>query len=351
MGCRQRRPQILSVTESTIRFTETIAGATAGFSGAIVSRLVPFRPVVRERDLRRRLNRRIVRADGSSWPADGFLKGQRAALHDRRRHCGDFKMRHPRRATSTKDESSEFTSEGASFSAGSTVTSRAGSRGDLQRRRRGANAWYRPGSGSSSWSIPRRRCRPAARASGLPGSTLICFPSWRARWPSRGRDHGRPLLRTASSSAASATARFGIPPQRPKSQIDVLNIFNDSSQADGSGTLSSTTRPGSARPRPDLPGTHRPSARPRPSPAASPSALISFVTGSPYRRGQEHDRGLNLLPRPGQRSLTITGTLVPPGESTRRSTYTGALNIAPVAPGAPGSLSRAPTAAPGRPAR
>ena len=103
---------ILSVTAKTITLTDA-TGASGTFTGAVVSQLVR-QGLWTGNATFDTANRRVVRADGSSWLADGFLEGQRVRVCTTNgATCADFKIGVIRGDNATQDEKLEFTGEGA----------------------------------------------------------------------------------------------------------------------------------------------------------------------------------------------------------------------------------------------
>ena len=212
-------------------------------------------PVGGRRQLRRRATRRIGAATAPGWLADGFLEGQRVRVCTT---AGPALRRLQDRADPRRqrDEGRE---------------DRVHERGRLPvrpapRPSASPGSPRQPPSRTSNWyeqqtvELAADPVLPGAAGprgrQGLPG---LDAPALEAARPARGRGRRRPAptarSRTASSCRARRTARSSrSPPQPPESSaIDVLNVFNDSSQEDRRGTMTSTTLSGfGMAERPDL---------------------------------------------------------------------------------------------------
>ena len=267
--------------------------------------------------------RELVRADGTGWLADGFLEGQRVRVcHDRHHDLRRLQDRaHPRHE---RDEGREDAVHVRGRRSG-RFTRHAERHRHADRRGRHVHAAPRPTRTRGS-SSRRSSCRPtrstrrrrAATTSRSSRSRRTCSRSCAARWPSRAaRPPPTGRCATASSSPARRDAAlFEIPAQAPESsQIDVLNVFNDSSQSDGVGHDDVDD---ADRVR-DVEGPHvrrhgPRSASRRRSRAGSASATIDVRRHGQFVRPTARKSTievLNVLLGQGNDRLTITGTLDP----------------------------------------
>ena len=188
----------------------------------------------------------------------------------------------------------------------------------LHRQRGRRERVVQPADGSSSRPTRSTRCRRAATTSRSSRSRRTCCRSCRGRWPSRaGRPPPTARSGTASSSPARADAAlFEIPAQAPESsQIDVLNVFNDSSQADGVGTMTSTTLTGFGMSKGLTFDGGTAFGEPATFPGGISFGTIGFVNGQFTTDGAKSTiEVLNVLLGQGNDKLTITGTLDPATE-------------------------------------
>ena len=247
VGAANGDRSILSVTESTITLTEA-TGASGTFSDAIVSKLVR-QGLWSGNATFDTANRRLVRADGSSWLADGFLEGQRVRVCTTDgATCADFKIGVIRGENATQDEKLEFTSEGGfPFAAGaSVVVTRLAAVATFSGDPNAANAWFKQQRieyvADSAYSLPPGRENVVV----FPAATHLLTKLHGPLTIDGGPGSADRSLRNGVKLAGERdTPLFGIPVQPPESnRIDVVNVFNDSSQSDTTGTLTSTTLTG-----------------------------------------------------------------------------------------------------------
>ena len=244
LGAANGDRHILSVTATTITLTEA-TGASGTFSGAIVSKLV-LQGLWTGAATFDTVNRRLVRADGASFLADGFLEGQRVRVCTTDgATCADFKIGVVRGDNATQDDKLEFTSEGAfPFNAGASVTvtrlaAVATFSGDVN----AANAWYKQQRieyvADSAYSLAPGRENLVQLAASAHLLTNLLGPL--TIDGGVGPDD-RSLRNGVKLAGERDTALFGLPPQPPEStRIDIVNVYDDSSQADGNGTLTGTS--------------------------------------------------------------------------------------------------------------
>ncbi|MCA1683511.1 MAG: hypothetical protein LC708_00005, partial [Actinobacteria bacterium] len=133
---------------------------------------------------------------------------------------------------------------------------------------------------------------------------------------------------------------FGIGPQPPEGKaIDVLNIFDDSSQQDRSGTMTSTTLTGLGMAK-DLSFPNSFFGEPTTFPGGISYGTISFVGGQFVTDGQKSTiEVVNLLLGLGNDRLDVQGTLDPAtGEPDPTVSATGTVTITGTATG--GTVTR-----------
>ena len=325
------------------------ASRAASFTGVVISKLVreglwegevtfvtPGPPSTARP--RRPAAARSSAPTAPGWLADGFLEGQRVRVCDdrHRRPAPTSRSRCCAATNATKDEKMQFTCRGrvpvqrhrrTSPSRGiAAVVTFTGNAAD-------ANAWYKQQRielvADTPYTLPPGRDNVKV----FPVSTHLLSKL-------RG-----PLAVEGGTTAADRSLRNGIKlagrdgrgrssrsrPQAPESsQIDVLNVFNDSSQADGVGTMTSTTLTGFGMSTGLTFGAARRSASRRRSRAGSASARSRSSDGQFTTDGAKSTiEVLNVLLGQGNDRLTITGTLDPATESYTPVTFTGALDIAP----------------------
>ena len=236
---------VQSVTDQTITLT-----AAFGVAGPVeVLDTVVLADLTREGDFTGEvsvdtLNRRLVRTDDSSWLADGFLEGQRVRVINAANplQSADFKIAIIRGDNETKDEKIEFTAEG-------TLPVWLTGTLDVQVTRIAVLATF----SDTDWYVLQEITLEADPLYEVPSTRegVKVFPASthllsKLRGPLAveggvtGAD--RSLSNGLKLPGEADGFLFAIGTQPPESQqIDVLNIFNDFSQADGTGTMDETT--------------------------------------------------------------------------------------------------------------
>ena len=330
---------ILSVTAQAITLTATFAGPAGAHAEAAISRLtrvglweggVSFDPATRS----------IVRSDNTGWLADGFLEGQRVRVCTTSGPavCGDFKVALIRGLNATKDERLEFTSEGGFPFTGS---------GPVRVTRLAAQATFTP----TNWYQPQTVALAADTAYTVPPTRagVKVFPvSTHLVSKLRG-----PLSVEGGPTAADRSLKngvklpgeadgplFGIAAQPPEGiAIDVLNIFNDSSEEDTEGTMTSTNLRGLGMAGDLTFAGSNPFGEPATFPGGISYGAITFSGGQFQTDGQKSTiEVLNLLLGSGNDRLDIQGTLDPAPVDYTPVTTTGAVSLAPTATG--GTVTR-----------
>jgi Ca2+-binding RTX toxin-like protein len=189
-------------------------------------------------------DRRLIRTDDSSWLADGFLEGQRVRVTNAANPAqfADFKIAIIRGENDTKDEKIEFTAVGA-LPAWLTGTL------DVDVNRIAVVATFT----DTDWYVQQTITLEADPLYEVPSTRegVKVFPvsthllsKLRGPLAVEGGVTGadRSLSNGLKLPGESDDFLFAIGAQPPESQqIDVLNIFNDSSQADGVGVMTETT--------------------------------------------------------------------------------------------------------------
>ena len=325
---------VFAVSDTVLTLTSTSAWAAGTVSGVTVSRLTKaglFEGVVTVEIAGGA--RRLVRTVGlndplASWLADGFLEGQRVLVCDSAAsgptdaaHCGRFKIAIIRGTNATKDNKIEFTSENAfpaSWTNGATLTVKVS--------RLAAVATFT----DSNWYVQQQIVLVADLAYSQPITRqgVKLFPvSTHILSKLQG-----PLAVEGGVTGADRSLQLGlklpgekdgplfaIGPQPPESkQIDILNVFNDGSQQDGSGTMTSTTIKGLGLAK-DLDfGPTYSSGNPQTfgEPAIFPGGIsfgtVQFVDGQFQTDGGKSTiEVVNLLLGQGNDSFDVQGTLDP----------------------------------------
>ncbi|MFZ1411071.1 MAG: hypothetical protein WAS07_06420, partial [Micropruina sp.] len=259
--------------------------------------------------------RRITRTDNSSWLRDGFLEGQRVRVTNVANPLQfvDLKIAVIRGTNTLKDETLQFTAEGATPAWWLTATA-------VTVNRLAAVATFTP----TTWYLQQTVVLKADPLFALPlvrqGAKI--FPNSK-HLLSRLRG---PLAVEGGVTGADRSLRngvklpgeldgplFAIAAQAPESrQIDVLNIFNDSSQADGSGVMTSTTLTGFGLAKQLCFADANPFGEPACFPGGISFGAIAF-DGTQFVTdgGQSTLEVVNLLLGIGNDTLDIQGTLDP----------------------------------------
>ena len=300
---------IATVTAQTITLTTGLPGSPAGVpvAGVALSRLsnqgqytgaITFDAA----------NNRVTRSDDGSFLADGFLEGQRVRIDG----MGDFKIQYVRGSNATKDETLEFTPENVVPGAATGVRTIT---------RIAAVVTFTP----ADWWIPQTIELEADTDYVLPPSmeNVKNFP---VQWHLLSKLRG-PLAVEGGVTGADRSLKVGVklpgeadaPPfmigeQPPEGlQIDVLNVFDDSSQADKSGTMTSTNLSGFAMAK-DLDfGGGAFFGEPNLFPGGISYGSIVIDAEGHFLTDQTKStiEILNVMLGAGNDSLTIAGTLVP----------------------------------------
>ena len=276
--------------------------------------------------------RQVTRTDGTGWLADGFLEGQRVRVCQGGT-CADLKIALIRGTNATQDTTLQFTSEGAFPFAGtgSVTVTRIAAVATFSPDAAATNAWYRQQTivlaADNNYALPPGR----ANVKIFPVSTHLLAKLL------------GPLAVEGGTTAADRSLRngimlpgevdgplFEIPAQPPESsQIDVLNVFNDSSQSDGVGTMTSTTITGFGMSTGLTFDGGTAFGEPTTFPGGISFGTITFVDGQFQTDGAKSTiEVLNVLLGQGNDRFTITGTLDPASEPYTPVTFTGAVDIA-----------------------
>lgn len=270
--------------------------------------------------------RRITRTDGTSWLADGFLEGQRVRITNAANTSQfvDLKIAIIRGTNATFDETLQFTAEGATpswwLSATAVVVTRLA-----------AVATFT----STNWFAEQTVVLKADPLFALPlvRTGVKTFPAsehllsnLRGPLAVEGGVTGadRSLTNGVKLPGEKDGSLFGIAGQAPESrQIDVLNIFNDSSQQDLAGVMTSTTLTGFGMAKELVFPSSNPFGEPTTVPGGISYGTISY-DGSQYATdgGKTSIEVLNVLLGSGNDSLAIQGTLDPAQAVSAVGTFT-----------------------------
>ena len=283
--------------------------------------------------------RQLIRTDSTGWLADGFLEGQRVRVCIAgTATCADFKIALIRGTNATKDEKLQFTSEGAFPFSGAVAVSvtRIAAVATFTGNAADPNAWFKQQRielvADTLYSLPPGR----ENVKVFPVSTHVLSKLRGPLAVEGGTTAADRSLRNGVKLAGERDASlFGIPAQpQESSQIDVLNVFNDSSQADGVGTMTSTTLTGFGMSKNLQFGGGTAFGEPATFPGGISFGTIAFVNGQFTTDGAKSTiEVLNVLLGQGNDKLTITGTLDPAPETYTPVTFTGPLSIAPTGGG------------------
>jgi Ca2+-binding RTX toxin-like protein len=256
--------------------------------------------------------RRITRTDGGSWLAAGFLEGQRIAIDG----AGTFKIAVIRGTNASKDDVLELTAE---FAVPAIAT--------------GVHTIVRVAAVVTFTAADHA----APRTIGVSADPFFTIPPVRAgvrlfgALPHLLADLEGPLAVEGAVSGADRSLKpglklagekdgplFGIGTQPSESQqVDVLNIYDDSSQADGTFTLTPTNLSG-----PGLPGALPPRGAVFGEPSSVPAGIsfgqVTFtrdpvtgrVTGIATDATRSTIEVLNILLGSGNDTMRIDGTLL-----------------------------------------
>ncbi len=255
--------------------------------------------------------RQLIRTDDSSWLADGFLEGQRVRVtHDASGLFVDLKIALIRGDNATTDEKLEFTAEGAlpawwSGDASVTVTRLAAVANFTT-----AN-WFAQQTvvlqADVHYDVPPTRDGVKV----FPVQTHL-LSKLRGPLAVEGGVTGadRSLQNGLKLPGETDDYLIAIGAQAPESQqIDVLNIYNDSSQENGSGTMTSTGLSGFGMAR-DLEFESSGFGEPTVVAGGINFGSINFGSGG---FGTDADEStievVNLMLGEGNDRLTIEGTL------------------------------------------
>ena len=249
--------------------------------------------------------RRVTRSDGSSWLGDGFLEGQRVRVYNAADSSQfvDLKIAVIRGSNATQDDTLQFTAEGATpgwwLTASSLSVVRLGAVATFNQ-----TNWYQEQTvvlkADPGYALPLVRqgskTYPATthRLSAIQGPVSV---------EGGGTGADRSLRSAVKLPGEKDGPSFSIAAQASEGrQIDVLNIFNDSSQQNSSGVLTSTNLSGFGMGG-DLVFA---SSNPFGDPMAYPGG-ISFGSSA----GTSTIEVLNILLGEGNDTLDVQGTLNP----------------------------------------
>ncbi len=300
-----------AVTHDTITLDAAFA-VSGNFTDASISRLIRQGQYTGNITFDAATNR-LTRSDClpshscAGWLADGFLEGQRIRI-DSGPNAGIYKIALIRGFNTTKDETLELTLENALASSGS---------GDVTITRVAAVVTFTP----DDWYIAQRielgadvnYDVPITRqgAKYFPASTHLLSKLRGPLSVEGGTTEADRSLKNGLKLPGEADAElFEIGEQPPESQqIDVLNIFNDSSRADTTGTLSSTRLTGFGMAKDLSFGlSHGVFGEPAIFPGGINFGALSFVDGQFVTDDQESSiEVVNLMLGQGNDRLTITG--------------------------------------------
>ncbi len=256
---------------------------------------------------------RLTRTDGSGWLADGFLEGQTIRISGGL-NAGDYKINTIRGLNTTKDETLELT-----LKPGHVITSAGTAIVTVERL--APVVTFTPSNFyddveielvADPWLV-----LPASRdnVKFFPVQTHL-LSKMRGPISVEGGETGadRSLVTAVKLPGEADAPLFNVGPQLPENtQIDVLNVFNDSSQEDGVGALDATHLSGFG-----MSGDLLFDATDFGEPVNFPGG-ISFgtITFDPITRTFVTDGSrttvevLNIMLGSGNDRLTITGTLIP----------------------------------------
>ena len=299
---RRRRP---------VRSTLTTAPGAGTFAGAVISRLVTAPRPVHRQDRVRLAAGTLTRTDGTSWLDDGFLEGQLIKIGSDPAPSRSSSISGTHRPGSTSSRSPAKATEplaAASRARHLTLTQWAAvvtfSPTEL------VHAGHRPASsptrGSPSQPGQRGPRRAFAKRRTCSAASAARSRSRAARPRPTGRSRRRPAPGRGQRARSSRSRRS----RRSAQQIDTLNIFDDSSQEDLTGTLTST---GAHGPRHGT-GLDFTAARSAPAGRCRSASRSVYPGGISYGERlapstaqfqtdelDEHDRGAEHAARRGQR--------------------------------------------------
>ena len=255
--------------------------------------------------------RQLIRSDASGWLADGFLEGQRVRVtNDATGEFVDLKIALIRGDNAGKDEKLEFTAEGALpawWDASASVTvSRLAAVATFT-----SDNWYQQQSVSLvadvNYDVPPTR----EGVKVYPASTHL-LSKLRGPLAVEGGVTGAERTLQNGLKLPGEADRFLVPvaAQAPESQqIDVLNIYDDSSQENGSGTLTSTRLTGFGMAG-DLDFGNGAFGEASVFPGGISFGKVSFGAGGyATDAGESSIEVLNLMLGEGNDTLDIQGTL------------------------------------------
>ncbi|MGH3371224.1 MAG: hypothetical protein ACRDPR_14630, partial [Nocardioidaceae bacterium] len=269
----------------------------------------------------------LVRTDNTGWLADGFLEGQWVEICDQNLACGRFKIQVIRGTNKTFDNELElrYVREGANPV--EFEDSLAGfANGNFTVRRIAAVAHFN----DSNWFEEQNvvleadvHFRVPIARDGVKVFPVSTHGFWKLQGPLAveggvsGADRSLNLGLKLPGEADGPLFKIGTQPPESK-QIDVLNLFNDGSKENRTGTMTSTTLSGLGLPG-DLDfGPSYSSGNPQTfgEPAIFPGGIgygtLQFVDGTFTTNGAKSTvEVLNLLLGTGNDALDIQGTLDP----------------------------------------
>ncbi|HEY3484924.1 MAG TPA: Calx-beta domain-containing protein [Ilumatobacteraceae bacterium] len=272
----------------------------------------------------------LVRTDHSGWLADGFLEGQWVEICDENATCGRFKIQVIRGTNTTKDDELElrYVRQGTNPAPAATFEdSLAGFvDGEFTVTRIAAVAHF----DDTNWFVEQAvvlqadiNFRVPIARQGVKVFPVTTHGFWKLLGPVTveggvsGADRSLNLGLKLPGEHDGPLFKIGTQPPESK-QIDVLNLFNDGSKQNRSGTMTSTTLSGLGLPK-DLDfGPVYSSGNPQTfgEPAIFPGGIgygtVQFVDGVFTTNGAKSTiEVVNLLLGIGNDAVDVQGTLDP----------------------------------------
>jgi hypothetical protein len=339
--------QSVSADGQTLTLTTALAGPSGAMADVVLSHLASVGTFEGSATLdagQRQLIRGSVTGSQPGWLADGFLEGRRVRVYDAANVANfvDLKIRLISGDNNARDNTLTFTSEGGVLPGWWNGTQnvrvvRLAAVATFSADPNAANAWYKLQdvvlTPDSHYEVPPTR----AGVKVFPASTHL-LSKLAGPLAVEGGVIGvdRSLQNGVKLPGEADTALIEIGPQPPESRaIDVLNIFNDSSQQDRTGTMTATTLSGfgmaqdldfSARLEPLHPQTF---GEPAVFPGGISFGTVSYVNGQFQTDGSQSTiEVVNFLGGEGNDNLTITGTLNPTATPDPQVQHIGSVTIA-----------------------
>lgn len=229
---------------SSVGATQITLATAPGLSGNIAS--ATLFEVTRDGSYSGTVNadagaRTFARTDGGSWLADGFLEGQRVRIADAQGVSGDFKIALISGANATRDDVLTLTAEGVvppSFKGPVSLTIQRIAASVLFTQNNYFTPYLVTLRADPNFTLPP----PREGVKVAPAGEHL-FAAIRGPLQVEGgvAVAGRPLPASLKLPGEADSARVTVPAQPAESrQIDVLNVFNDGSQQNLSGGLTTT---------------------------------------------------------------------------------------------------------------